>query len=275
MMSSHSKVLVIELFTEGATPYGDITLEEVIQRVGAGERLPKPSSMPTTTYLLLMSCWDVDPAARPSFSQLQQTLSQNEGSNCKDSWQLRELDGRASSDKVYGDGRLSAISLLEMMPNSKLNTMDRLEREILSNISAPPRRASTPFDTEKSSFFTGAYAYAHATKKPTQKNNKVGPDLPPLLPQAPRVQVSASADGAGVSGSSRLVKVMPTPRPALAIAGRQPPPTTMPALHRETGTDCDSAEIIVVGGGNDDAVYVVPDGNASVSTTDGTYAVGL
>lgn len=181
--------------------------------------------MPTTTYLLLMSCWDVDPAARPSFPQLQQTLSQNEGS--KDSWQLRELDGRASSDKVYGDGWLSAISLLEMMPNSKVNMMDRLEREILSNISAPPRRASTPFDTEKSSFFTGAYPYTHATKKPTQKNNKVGPDLPPLLPQAPRVQASASADRAGVSGSSRLVKVLPTPRPALAIAGMQPPPTTM------------------------------------------------
>lgn len=95
---------------------------------------------------------------------------------------------------------------------------------------------------------------------------KIGPDLPPLLPQAPRVQASASVDRAGVSGSSRLVKVLPTPRPALAIAGMQPPPPTMPAFHRETGTDYDSAETVVVGGGNDDAVY----GKASVTTTDGT-----
>ena len=258
MTSSHSKVLVIELFTGGATPYGDISLDEVLQRVGAGERLQKPSSMPTTTYLLMMTCWDVDPAARPSFSQLHQTLSQNEGS--EDSWQLRELDGRASGCTVYGDGRSSATSLLEMMPAAKLNTMDRLEREILSNISAPPRRASTSFDTGKSSFFTGAYAHAHATKKPKQKNNKVGPDLPLDLPavstQAPRLQPSASVDGAGAS--SAPVQVLPTVRPALL--GMQPPTSTV--------TDCDheSAGTVVV----EDAVYAVPDRNAT--TADRTYS---
>ena len=51
-------------------PYPGMRNSTVIEQVTAGFRLPSPESCPSEVYALMQECWDADPDARPSFSQI-------------------------------------------------------------------------------------------------------------------------------------------------------------------------------------------------------------
>ncbi len=47
-----------------------VSLKDLICLLRNGERLEKPSLMPSSIDLIMGNCWQVDPKARPTFSHL-------------------------------------------------------------------------------------------------------------------------------------------------------------------------------------------------------------
>ncbi|KAK0149171.1 Protein-tyrosine kinase 2-beta [Merluccius polli] len=68
-------VFVWEVLSLGQQPFFWLENGQVIHHLEKGTRLPKPDLCPPHLYSLLGRCWDRQPAARPSFSQLVCTLS--------------------------------------------------------------------------------------------------------------------------------------------------------------------------------------------------------
>jgi len=71
-------IVVLEIYLDGARPYLGMKNAEVIQKVLAGYRAPKPVPMPDALYPLLLSCWAEDAGARPVFSKLVEVLGTGE-----------------------------------------------------------------------------------------------------------------------------------------------------------------------------------------------------
>jgi len=67
-------IVLYELFTLGSIPYKDLKNAEVLKSVSKGSRLEKPESCPEEVYALMLRCWSVNPAERPSFSEISKEL---------------------------------------------------------------------------------------------------------------------------------------------------------------------------------------------------------
>jgi serine/threonine protein kinase len=68
-------VLMWELFTYGEQPYPDLTNEEVICKVSQEcSTLPLPDMCPEDVFLVMSSCWNIEPASRPKFLVLHQHI---------------------------------------------------------------------------------------------------------------------------------------------------------------------------------------------------------
>ncbi|XP_019624216.1 PREDICTED: uncharacterized protein LOC109469896 [Branchiostoma belcheri] len=67
-------ILMAEILSKGKVPYMGWDNTQVLQRVVQGYRLPRESSWPESLYQLMRQCWDKEPAKRPSFSTLRDTL---------------------------------------------------------------------------------------------------------------------------------------------------------------------------------------------------------
>ncbi|VDM31547.1 unnamed protein product [Hydatigera taeniaeformis] len=67
-------IVMFEVFTFGLTPYKDMDVEEVVDRVRAGYRLPNPSSLgfycEDVMYETMRNCWYADSTDRPTFHEL-------------------------------------------------------------------------------------------------------------------------------------------------------------------------------------------------------------
>lgn len=70
-------VLLWEIFTSGNTPYDDMATEDIITRVTAGYRLPKPEICDIGVYEVMLRCWDVEPRKRWKMIDLQDHLTQS------------------------------------------------------------------------------------------------------------------------------------------------------------------------------------------------------
>ncbi|XP_071965859.1 tyrosine-protein kinase Fyn-like [Antedon mediterranea] len=58
-------ILLTELVTHGRFPYRG--MDEVLERVDRGYRMPKPLNCPETLYILMKNCWNKEPLLRPTF----------------------------------------------------------------------------------------------------------------------------------------------------------------------------------------------------------------
>ncbi|XP_035682662.1 fibroblast growth factor receptor 2-like [Branchiostoma floridae] len=67
-------VLLWEIVTLGATPYPGMSKREVMDGVQQGYKMDKPKHCDDKLYSLMMNCWDADPAGRPEFPKIQQSL---------------------------------------------------------------------------------------------------------------------------------------------------------------------------------------------------------
>ncbi|XP_006171001.1 macrophage-stimulating protein receptor [Tupaia chinensis] len=63
-------VLLWELLTRGAPPYPHVDPYDLPHFLTQGRRLPQPEYCPNSLYQVMLRCWEVDPAARPSFGAL-------------------------------------------------------------------------------------------------------------------------------------------------------------------------------------------------------------
>jgi hypothetical protein len=63
-----------EVYSGGMEPFSVYSNRETMDRVTEGERLACPIGCTDETYKIMLHCWDADPAARPSFTDLVTSL---------------------------------------------------------------------------------------------------------------------------------------------------------------------------------------------------------
>uniref|UniRef100_A0A914PNH0 receptor protein-tyrosine kinase n=1 Tax=Panagrolaimus davidi TaxID=227884 RepID=A0A914PNH0_9BILA len=64
-------ILVWEMFERGHELYDGISLPALIRFLKVGHRLPRPQHCSLELYKVMLSCWDENPANRPTFDTLQ------------------------------------------------------------------------------------------------------------------------------------------------------------------------------------------------------------
>lgn len=94
-------VLLWELMTRGVVPYPDVDNFDLFSYLKEGRRMLRPRYCPVILYNIMLSCWDENPANRPSFDELVESVSDV-------ITQLKEAkDGggqqRVSRDETYCD----------------------------------------------------------------------------------------------------------------------------------------------------------------------------
>lgn len=69
-------VLLWEIVTIGGSPYPCVPVNLLLTKLLCGYRMSKPAHCSEELYNLMMSCWDMNPEARPNFSELCHILSE-------------------------------------------------------------------------------------------------------------------------------------------------------------------------------------------------------
>eukprot|EP01136_Pigoraptor_vietnamica_P010892 Opistho-1_new@49102 len=68
-----------ELYSFGAIPYGLVENAEVPLLLAKGHRLERPPCCPMDVFEVLMACWSMDPAERPTFDEIFASLEEAAG----------------------------------------------------------------------------------------------------------------------------------------------------------------------------------------------------
>ncbi|XP_053366098.1 tyrosine-protein kinase SRK3 [Clarias gariepinus] len=68
-------ILLTEIITYGNDPYPDHDKAACIQAVQRGYRMAQPTECPPSLYEIMMLCWKSNPNERPTFMELQKSLS--------------------------------------------------------------------------------------------------------------------------------------------------------------------------------------------------------
>ncbi len=63
-------VVLWELFSQGQKPFQGLSGAETVQHLRTGNRMERPQACTENVYDIMLRCWDMDPASRPSFSKL-------------------------------------------------------------------------------------------------------------------------------------------------------------------------------------------------------------
>ncbi|XP_038074861.1 tyrosine-protein kinase receptor Tie-1-like [Patiria miniata] len=67
-------IVLWEIATFGATPYPEIQMKSLAERLQEGYRMPKPENCADEIYDLMMKCWQPRPSQRPSFKEITAAL---------------------------------------------------------------------------------------------------------------------------------------------------------------------------------------------------------
>lgn len=76
-------ILLWEIYTFGRVPYPRIPLKDVVPRVEKGYKMDCPDGCPEVVYNVMKQCWNLDPAARPTFQKLKEWLQHLTGETGK------------------------------------------------------------------------------------------------------------------------------------------------------------------------------------------------
>ena len=68
-------ITMYEVYKDGGSPYDGMRNPEVILQVRSGYRLPSPHDCRPEVFAIMKSCWNVDPAARPTFEVISSVLA--------------------------------------------------------------------------------------------------------------------------------------------------------------------------------------------------------
>lgn len=63
-------VTMWELFSFATVPYVELSAAEVVEKVLSGHRLQRPYKCPKQVFAIMTTCWEEEPAKRPSFKVL-------------------------------------------------------------------------------------------------------------------------------------------------------------------------------------------------------------
>lgn len=67
-------VTLFEIYSFGSEPYSGMKIEEVIQKVKSGYRLPQPSQCPDSIFHIMQMCFKTKPEDRPDFGTIFENL---------------------------------------------------------------------------------------------------------------------------------------------------------------------------------------------------------
>eukprot|EP00050_Salpingoeca_kvevrii_P001581 m.173501 g.173501 ORF g.173501 m.173501 type:complete len:571 (-) comp10408_c0_seq3:70-1782(-) len=67
-------VVIWEMYSLGAVPYGAMAALEAVRAVSDGYRLVRPEACPRDLFLIVRRCWALEPSERPSFHELEASL---------------------------------------------------------------------------------------------------------------------------------------------------------------------------------------------------------
>ena len=70
-------MVLMELYQDGAEPYSEVKLPQVVAHVMAGNRPEQPDGCNVAMYELLHECWSMDPSERPNFDRVVEVLDFN------------------------------------------------------------------------------------------------------------------------------------------------------------------------------------------------------
>jgi hypothetical protein len=87
-------ITCIEVFTDGGKPYATMSNAAVISQVQGGYRAPQPKLCPVSMYALMLECWHVKAAGRPTFERLVQQIAAMETKT-----ELTTVDGTAENNR--------------------------------------------------------------------------------------------------------------------------------------------------------------------------------
>merc|ERR1712166_1150465 len=90
-------ILAVEVMTNGETPYGTLSLTEVMEHVRRGGRITKPDLCPPDAFDVMQKCWAERPKDRLSFSQVISQLTPQVEQN------FEEITVRSSQWKSAGE----------------------------------------------------------------------------------------------------------------------------------------------------------------------------
>uniref|UniRef100_T1GVW7 Protein kinase domain-containing protein n=1 Tax=Megaselia scalaris TaxID=36166 RepID=T1GVW7_MEGSC len=69
-------ILLWEIYSFGRVPYPRIPLADVVKHVEIGYKMEAPEGCPPEVYEMMRQAWDLNPAKRPTFSELKTKLLQ-------------------------------------------------------------------------------------------------------------------------------------------------------------------------------------------------------
>eukprot|EP01114_Cavostelium_apophysatum_P019564 TRINITY_DN6343_c0_g1_i1.p1 TRINITY_DN6343_c0_g1~~TRINITY_DN6343_c0_g1_i1.p1 ORF type:complete len:1142 (+),score=267.22 TRINITY_DN6343_c0_g1_i1:516-3941(+) len=69
-------IVMWEILSFGAQPYGWLTLTEAMFEIPKGTRMTQPKNCPDRLWEIILQCWDLNPDKRPTFSELLKCLQE-------------------------------------------------------------------------------------------------------------------------------------------------------------------------------------------------------
>lgn len=74
LLKTFLAVCTWEILMYGVKPFQGIKNSEVIGKLENGERLALPPDCPPRLYSLMSQCWSYEPAKRPEFKNIKETM---------------------------------------------------------------------------------------------------------------------------------------------------------------------------------------------------------
>ncbi|XP_068243201.1 vascular endothelial growth factor receptor 1-like isoform X2 [Palaemon carinicauda] len=121
-------VLLWEIFSLGETPYQGFIIDDTfMEKIENGYRLPCPNFAPEKVYNMMRDCWQIDPMARPPFSDLVKKMIRLLSSG--------EREYFKNMNKPYDEQRMSEFLASIVTPN-------------YTNLTSARARTPSAFDPE-------------------------------------------------------------------------------------------------------------------------------
>lgn len=131
-------ILLWEIATYGMSPYPGVDLTDVYHMLESGYRMECPPGCPPNIYELMHSCWQWNPADRPSFKDIHhalETMFQNSSINEEVE---KQLEKRLPVNMSFKKGRSGSTPNVHTTPAEEKGTI------LAVSVGEPPGRGSGP-----------------------------------------------------------------------------------------------------------------------------------
>jgi serine/threonine protein kinase len=230
-------IVTVEVYTDGAMPYGHWDDAEVVRQIKGGYKIRRPEHCPTDLYKQVVNaCLNTDPQQRPVFKQLARVLTTLGGERgitpAQEQEQRYSMPSQEASEELYNEPGAVASSVPFYLPPAE-SSPDGPEEETYAIPVAMPsqvereRRPSRALDLRVGSVHEkrnsrsapAAPEYMEPIKV-TELEDAMGYQIPQI--GAPRVKVTEAVDVMGYQIPQVGALVLPGETGIYVMTGTQP-----------------------------------------------------